>query len=94
MRWVMAITALRHHLVVVVVVAWKKSTFAIPLFALHGVGVLVDSESALNSGMRAKHGFAATGDMNIVLIDHPGYIRRCETFFLRSEAYSAVHLNC
>jgi hypothetical protein len=68
------------------------------LFALHGVGVLVDSESALNSGMRAKHGFAATGDMNIVLIDHPGHIRRCETcfifIFLRSEAYSAVHLGC
>ena len=30
----MAVTALRHHLVVVVV-AWKKSRFAIPLFALH-----------------------------------------------------------
>ena len=32
----------------------------------------------------AKHGFAAIGDMNIVLIDHPGYVRRCKSMFLQA----------
>ena len=62
----MAVTALRHHFVVdVVVVAWKKSRFAIPLFALHGVGVLVDSESALNSGMGAKQSIGLKQSMGL-----------------------------